>query len=324
LADATKGEEKPPVLAAVVVNWNRPADTLACLESLHEARPRPSYVVVVDNGSIDDSVERIINWARQRGIEERVAPPGGEGAAYAPRWLTVIKSAENRGFSGGNNLGVDYLLGNTDSTHWLLLNNDATVKEDFLTHIAEVIRSTSDAGLITGTIYHDSDRQRVWYAGGREVPYRALVEHLHHVPDDGAAKPTGFVTGCAMVVSARLRERIGSLPECYFPGYSEDVEYSRRAREAGFSLIYAPLAVAYHKVGATAGAASESPSVLQAQMRHRVYYVRRNFRGLERQVALAYLAATKPAKALLETLKGRPRLGLAVLRGTIEGFMNRV
>jgi GT2 family glycosyltransferase len=236
----------------------------------------------------------------------------------------VIESDRNRGFSGGNNLGTDYLLRNTDATHWLLLNNDATVKEDFFAHIAGVVQATPSAGLITGTIYNDPERDRVWYAGGREIPYRALVEHVREVPCDGRPRATEFVTGCAMVLSSKLHEKIGSLPECYFPGYFEDAEYSRRARDAGFSLIYAPRATAYHKVGATADAAMESASILRVQMRHRVYYARRSFRGSERAIALAYLAITKPAEALVETLKGRPRLGWAVLGGTIEGFMNRV
>ena len=127
-----------------------------------------------------------------------------------------------------------------------------------------------------------------------------------------------------MVVAAKLEKLIGLLAECYFPGYSEDAEYSRRARDAGFALIYAPAAIAYHKVGATAGAAHESPSVLRAQMRHRVYYVRRNFRGLERVVALVYLAVTKPARALIEVFKGRPLAARAILGGTLEGFRNTV
>ena len=71
--------------------------------------------------------------------------------------------------------------------------------------------------------------------------------------------PTEFVTGCAMTISRRLLDRIGGLPECYFPGYSEDAEYSRRARDAGFQVLYAPKAIVYHKVGATAGHAKTSP-----------------------------------------------------------------
>jgi hypothetical protein len=81
---------------------------------------------------------------------------------------------------------------------------------------------------------------------------------------------------------------------------------------------------AFHKIGATVGMASASPFITQAQVRHRVLYVRRNFRGVERAIALAYLAMTKPAKALAETLGGRPKMGLAVFKGTFEGFVARI
>ena len=297
---------------------------MACLESLRVADPRPKHVVVVDNGSADDSVAQIGRWARASAIPTNNVGADDKTASDSSAWLTVIRSERNRGFSGGNNVGVDYLLRNSASTHWLLLNNDATVKNDFFSHIAAAIRSTPNAGLITGTIYHDPARERVWYAGGVEMPYRALTAHLHEVPADGVPRPTEFITGCAMVVSAELHSRIGSLAECYFPGYSEDAEYSRRARDAGFALVYVPRATAYHKVGATAGPATESPSIMRAQMRHRVYYARRNFRGVERAIALGYLAVTKPGKALLELVRGRPRLGWAVIHGTIEGFTDRV
>jgi GT2 family glycosyltransferase len=147
---------------------------------------------------------------------------------------------------------------------------------------------------------------------------------MYDVPESGTSIPTEFVTGCAMTISRELVHRIGTLPECYFPGYSEDAEYSRRARENGFQVLYAPKAVAYHKVGATAGHAKSSPRVLQIQVRHRVFYVRRSFHGLERFIALGYLAVTKPAKALLEVIAGRPRMAMAVLRGTVEGFTTPV
>jgi len=323
LAEST-GQRETPTFGVVVVNFNRPADTLDCLESLHQTDPRPRYVVVVDNGSSDDTVAQISDWARSRGISLQKLDAETERAVDSGAWLTVIRSERNRGFSGGNNVGVDYLLRHTDATHWLLLNNDATVKEDFFAHIAAVIRSTPAAGLMTGTIYHDPARDRVWYAGGKEMPYRALVAHMHEVPADGLPRQTEFITGCAMVVSREAHSRIGSLAEVYFPGYSEDAEYSRRVRNAGMDLIYAPRAIAWHKVGATAGPAAQSPSILRAQMRHRVYYARRNFRGPERAIALSYLAITKPAKAVMEVLKGRPRLAWAVMRGTIEGFTDRV
>ncbi len=306
----------------MVVNWNNPDDTIACLESLYDAHLRPAAVVLVDNASHDDSVARVQTWAKAREVGLSLTDTGNP-ANQSPKWLTVIRSPSNLGFAGGNNLGLAHLR-RTKATHFLLLNNDATVAPNYFDELDRVLRTSPEAGLVGGTIYHHPDRDRVWYAGGREIPYRALVAHNYDVLESPVPIPTEFVTGCAMTISRVLLDRIGGLPECYFPGYSEDAEYSRRARYAGFQVLYAPKAIVYHKVGATAGHAQTSPSVLQTQVRHRVFYVRRTFRGFERVIALFYLAITKPGKALAEAMAGRPSMGMAVLRGTLEGFLRRV
>lgn len=295
-----------PRIAVVVVNWNGADDTIACLDSLRLAKPRAERVVVVDNASKDDSIARISAWARQTAFP-----------------IAVVVAPSNLGFAGGNNLGLSRLLLDPGVTHFLLLNNDAAVAADFFGEINRALAEAPNAGLLTGTIYRDPERTKVWYAGGREIRSRGLIKHLESPPSGAEPVPTEFVSGCVMLISRETLDEIGLLPDCYFPGYMEDAEYSLRAREAGLPVLYAPRARAFHKVGATAGAASASPFITQALVRHRVLYVRRNFSGLERLIALAYLAITKPGKALIETLAGRPRMGIAVLKGAFEGFVRK-
>lgn len=321
MPDSPAPQLKPPVLAPVVVNWNGAADTIACLESLWGAEPRPSRVVVVDNGSTDNSVGDIERWARATGIETTPRPEGATGRSGA--WLTLIVAAANRGFAGGNNIGLEYLRRETDATHLLLLNNDATVAKDFFAELGRALEARPDAGLLTGTIFEHPARDRVWYAGGREIRSRALIAHLYDIPSGNEPIETEFVSGCVMLISRQALERIGPLAECYFPLYMEDAEYSVRVRRAGLPVLYAPAVKAYHKVGATVGKAETSPLITRAQVRHRVLYVRRNFPFAQRAVALSYLAVTKPVKALLETVSGRPKIGWAVFRGMIEGFAYR-
>jgi GT2 family glycosyltransferase len=263
-------------------------------------------IVVVDNASPDDSIATITTWARQFDFP-----------------VELVVAPSNLGFAGGNNLGLSLLLRDPGVTHFLLLNNDATVAPDFFDEIARALAVAPTAGLLTGTIYKSAEHDKVWYAGGREIRSRALIEHLEVVPSDAHPVPTEFVTGCVMLISRAAVTAIGLLADCYFPGYMEDAEYSLRARDAGFPVLYAPRVRAFHKIGASAGPASASPFITQAQVRHRVFYVRRNFVGLERAVALAYLAITKPGKALAETLAGRPQMGIAVLKGAFEGFVRK-
>ena len=297
----------------VVLNWNNAHDTIPCLESLKAAVPQPGHVVVIDNGSTDSSVATILRWGRDNGVvTENGALP----------WLNVIEAGKNRGFAGGNNLGIEFLETQTTVTHVMLLNNDATVAPDFFAEISTALRNAPGAGLITGTIHEDPQRDRVWFAGGTELPMRALYRHRLEVPQSAEPVATDFVTGCAMVISRPLLQRIGYLAEVYFPLYWEDGEYSFRARGAGFPVLYAPRAKVFHKVGATVGPAHVSPIVAYCQNRLRVFYVRRNYRGWTKAAALGYLAFTKPGRAVIEAARGRPRIGWEILRGTVSGFVS--
>lgn len=314
----------PTGWGVVVVNWNAARDTIECLESLLAADDHPASVVVVDNASTDGSVASLENWARERDVRLRVVSEGDESqVAPGDAWLLVITSSVSRGFSANNNRGLRYYRDRTSVSHALLLNNDATVAPDFFGEIRRAIESRPDGGLFTGTIYHDPERSRVWYAGGVVNPARALVTHKTALPLSGEPEETAFVCGCAMLISRPVLHAIGLLPECFDPIYCEDADYSLRASAAGFRLIYAPGARVYHKVGATVGDTSASPRATFSTNRNRAYLLRRNYGGWRRAVGLAYLLVTKPARALADTARGRPRIGWAVLRGMLIGVFGR-
>jgi GT2 family glycosyltransferase len=294
-------------VGVVVVNWNGGAETLACLRSLVTAAPPPARIVVVDNASRDGSVEALERWR------------AGPGAACP---VSILASATNRGFAGGNNVGVAHLAADRAIQHFLLLNNDATVAPDFFAQLADALKQAPGAAIIGSTIYTAGPEREVWYAGGHFVALRALVVHRHSVPPTARPIATEFVTGCAMVVSRSGWERLGPLPECYFM-YLEDAEYCARARAAHLPVLYAPGAVAYHVVGSSIARAVRHPQVEYWKARNRALFVRRNLRGWTRWGALGYLAVTKPGRALAETMRGRPELGWAVLRGTLAGLLSK-
>ena len=295
-------------IGVVVLNWNNHPDTIACLDSLAEANPRPEAVVLVDNASHDDSVERIRTWAANRGQSE----PS----------LTILVAENNLGYAGGNNLGLRHLVTRPDLSHFLLLNNDATVAPDCFARLSRAIEDVPKAGLVTGTIYELAHPNRVWYAGARFKTLRSLVLHDVEVPEGDRVVPTEHVCGCAMLIARPALEAVGFLAECYFPVYMEDAEYSYRVLSAGLPVLYAPAARFYHKVGATVGMPGMAPLVAYAFTRHRGFFVRRNLRGLKKIGALFYLAVTKSGLAMVELLSGRPQIAWAVLRGMLAGFFS--
>ncbi|PYP29150.1 MAG: hypothetical protein DMD49_13510 [Gemmatimonadetes bacterium] len=294
----------PVAIGVVVVNWNGWRDTIACLESLARATPRPECAVVVDNGSTDDSVEVLQRWATTRDSLR----------------VSIVAAGANRGFSAGNNLGIAQLARDARISHFLLLNNDATVEPTFFAELARALEHHPDAGLVGATIYEANEARPIWYAGGGFVPLRCIAVHHHAVPTDQVAVPTDFVTGCAMLVARATWEVLGPLPECYFI-YMEDAEYSWRARAAGLPVMYAPRAVVLHAVSTTVMRAVTRARRKYLMTRNRALFVRRNLRGWTRWAAIAYLVITKPGRALLEALAGRPRDGWAFLRGAVSGLL---
>ena len=126
-----------------------------------------------------------------------------------------------------------------------------------------------------------------------------------------------------MLISRAVLEKVGIFAQAFSPGYAEDLDYSLRARAAGFRIMYAPRAACYHRVGTSLGRRSEhSPRILYSINRNLGFTLRRNYRGWRLAGGIAYLAVTKPAKALLELLRGRPRRARAVISGTITGMFS--
>ena len=291
-------------IGVVIVNWNGCADTVACLESLAKADPRPASIVVVDNGSTDDSVATLTSWA----------------ARHPAVRISVVADAMNRGFAGGCNVGIARLVGDSGVTHYLLLNNDATVERAFFAELAAAAALVPNAGIFGVTIYETAPRGDVWYAGGRFLRARSATTNSTSVPRNEVAILTEFVTGCAMLISRPAWTTVGPLPECYFM-YFEDAEYCLRARAAGLPVLYAPRAVVRHAVSATVRRAVDPPRNEYWFARARALFARRNFRGWEKWATLAYLALTVPPRAAIKALRRGPRRGWGLLWGTIRGLL---
>jgi GT2 family glycosyltransferase len=310
--------------AVVIPSFNHADDAVNCLAALREADRRPGRVILVDDASTEDAVGTIAGWAARSGDSYQVvdATDFGGGVRTAS-WLTIVASKRNSGFSVSCNIGLSYVRDHTDSPFALLLNNDAAVSSSYFRNLAEGIATTPNVGLATGTIY-EWDQRTVWYAGGRFNPLRAVAEHYLEVPSNGQPRDTEFVCGCTMLISRAVLEKVGLLPECYSPCYCEDADYSLMVQKSGFSLVYVPRAKAFHRVSSSLGRETRSPQVIYWFNRNRGYAIRRNYTGWRRAAGIGYLALTKPARALVELLRGRPKSGAAFIRGTMAGLFGPI
>ena len=224
-------------VAIIIVNYNGYLDTKACVESIQKIKVEKGLlysIIVVDNGSSQQD-EKCIEYLKNNTI--------------------FLEVNENKGFSGGNNIGIRYAI-EKDYTHVLLLNNDTIVEVDFLDKLMKCVLTRTNVGAAIGKIYYYDEPDILWYAGG-SVDYNIgmVWQHGNGKKDMGQYDKeyeVGFVTGCMMLIPIEVIKKIGVLEEDFFL-YAEDLEYSLRIHANGFKMYYFPEAVIYHKVGASSG-----------------------------------------------------------------------
>ncbi|MBI5913069.1 glycosyltransferase family 2 protein [Candidatus Azambacteria bacterium] len=246
-----------PKVTIILVNYNGISDTRECLRSLAEITYQPYDVIVVDNGSRDI----------QEAHELQKSFLG----------VTVIRSEENKGFAGGNNIGIR-VAQERGSDYVLLLNNDTVAEPKFLDAMVAAAEADARIGMVGAKIYFHSDPETLWYDGG-SFSWRKGVVHENigtrdKSPNDAAPRLTDFITGCAMLVRMSAVEKIGLLEESFFM-YHEDVDWCLRARTEGFLLVIAPAAHVWHKVARSASQMGE-PKIHYYDARNSLLLVQRN------------------------------------------------
>lgn len=254
-----------PPISIIVLNWNGAADTLACLDSL-AALTYPNFnVVVVDNGSSDDSLARLRPY----------------GAPYP---LTLLETGRNLGYAGGNNVGMRYALEH-GADFVLVLNNDTVVAPDMLEHLQDAALRYPNAAAFSAKIYFFDEPNRIWYAG---VNWNDKLSRFIHIGegefDDNQrfskTSEVDYACGCVFFVSAERLHEIGLLNEDFFL-YYEETDWCFRARERGHASIYVPGAKVWHKISQSFGG-ERSPLAIYFITRNRLLWARRHARLFRR------------------------------------------
>ncbi len=235
---------EPGAIAVIILNWNGIEDTLECLESVSGIEFENFFVLVVDNGSTDDSCAR---------IKEEYPE------------VILIENDVNLGFAGGNNVGIRYALAN-GAEYIFLLNNDTVVDPRILTRLLSASHICGDNGIFGPKIYHHAEPDLVWYGGTRWDASSLTFDH-NAFGDMENICSTAYVCGCALFIPASVVVRLGWMDIRYFLIF-EDVEWCYRARLLGIESYFVPAATVWHKVSSSFGGAL-SPMA--------VYYHARNF-----------------------------------------------
>ncbi len=245
---------------AITINWNGWRDTIACVDSLLGLGSGYLRIIIIDNGSTEDSISQLKDYlgrklenGRWRIIDEKYIDDNTRSD------VTIIQSGRNRGFSGGNNLGLGYALADRDAAYFWILNNDTVVEKGALNELIKTMESDRRIGICGSRLVYFHDRSLIqayggcaynrWLANTSMIGNMARVEEK--VDEDKISREMDYVIGASMFVSRRYVEETGMMDEEFFL-YREDYDWARRG--AGkFRLAYCDRSVVYHKEGAATG-----------------------------------------------------------------------
>lgn len=304
----------PGRIAIVVLQYGGGSDTVECLESLREV-PGDWRVVVVDNASPDGSCgivrEHLCANHPEDWAELALAPDARPDVVPDRRFL-LVRSGENSGYAGGNNLGVRLALRIPGVEFCWLLNNDTVVRPDALDELLRRARETG-ADLVGGSL-HEADGRGIQACHGRYSPWSGVPTHVRDplAPLDRHC----YAVGASLLVRRRVFDAGIALREEFFL-YCEDAEFCFRAAAAGFALATAPRSVVVHKDGASSTSETKE------------YYFVRNSLRLHwergpRLLALWYLAHyLLGRKVVSRLLQGRPRIAGAAWSGLRDAMAGR-
>ena len=278
-------------LSIITVNYNGLQDTCELIDSI--TFTDDTEVIVVDNASKRNEASV---------IQERYPQ------------IKVIKSEQNLGFAGGNNIGIKQAKGK----YLFLVNNDAVFKDYNIQALIDRIESSSSIGIVCPKIRFDWGNHPIQFAG--YTPLSKITIRNQAIgfgeEDNGqyeTAHPTPYAHGAAMLIKREAIEKVGLMPECFFL-YYEELDWSMMFTNAGYEIWYEPACTIYHKESQSTGRNSKLRAYYLT--RNRLLFIKRNRQGVTRYLSYIYLIGIVIPRDITKYLLQRKfSLTIPILRG---------
>jgi GT2 family glycosyltransferase len=289
-----------PHVAVVILHWGLWEVTIRCLQSLaHAAFPGKKTLLLVDN---------------TRCLDHALA------GVVAPLEVEVHRPDRNLGFARGCAWGIARAM-ERGADYILLLNNDAVVEPSFLDALLGAADQSPDAGLWCPQILSP---RKLWYAGGTfslwsGIPVQERSKRA--APLRGRPREVDYGTGCAMLIDAAVVNAIGSFDPDFFM-YCEDLDFSLRARRAGFKILLVPASLVHHAVTDETDRVSlriyySTRNLLEVMRRHAAWYQWPGF-------GLNFLVRWVGFFTVLACARRRPQFIRALASGAVDFARGRL
>jgi len=292
-------KNKQPSVNIVILNYNGKKDTIECINSLLKIDHINYKILLVDNGSKDNSLREF----RKKYSKNKK--------------INLIENKENYGFAKGNN---EAIKSNFDSDYFLLLNNDTTVKKDFLTKLVYFAEENKKVGVVSPQINKYSKKNEInpqnlsgkfnlWLGGGRPLipknkPYKA-----------------DYTSGCCWLIKKEVIEKTNGFNENYFL-YKEEIEWAYRINKVGYSFYVVPSSQIYHK-------GEQSTKKIKGlrqhyEIRNSLFFVREYGNFLQKAFFICYVLSYKLLKQLFLNFKSKNtwKEEGKFFKGIKEGLLN--
>ena len=295
------------LLSIITINYNGLKDTCELIDSL-PTDDESLEVIVVDNASTKDEATT---------IEQRYPH------------VIVIRSKENLGFAGGNNLGIQVAHGK----YLFFLNNDTLLEvrgkrlevRDLILPLINRLENDDKIGMVCPKIRFTWGHQPIQYAGYTRLTSITLRNKTIGYGEEDKGQydtphPTPYAHGAAMLVKREVIEKAGVMPECFFL-YYEELDWSTMIRNAGYEIWYEPACTVFHKESQTTGRISPLKTFFIT--RNRLLFAQRNIQGSSKYLTYAYLVSIVAIRDIVKyTYTGKTDLAVAVIKG-IWNFIKR-
>lgn len=283
-----------PLISFITICYNGFKDTCELIDSLQSQITSVEFeIIVVDNASVEN-----------------------EAASLKTRYpnIVTIRSKINRGFSGGNNLGIEKAKGK----YLFFINNDTYITSDGIQHLIYRIESDPHIGGVSPKIRFSFPPQHIQFAGYTPLSSITLRNNLigFGQNDDGSydiPSQTPYLHGAAMLIKREIIEKVGAMPEVFFL-YYEEIDWSTKMRANGYSLWYEPKWTVFHKESQSTGQLSKLRTYYLT--RNRLLYAWRNLTGFKRWLSITYQMTIPVCRScFLYTIKRRFDLISATFAG---------